>query len=296
MSAIAGRGRARAKPKTRVRLTRVAGGVARAGGDLVAGEEPLEIRLQAGGQRASVAVTMRTPGNDFELAAGFLFAEGVVRARAEVSAIGYCTEADEAQRYNVVNVTLAGDALPALDRLERHFTVSSACGVCGKAHLEALELRGARRLAGGPRVPAEVLHGLPAALRRAQELFGATGGLHAAGLFTAGGELVAVREDVGRHNAMDKLLGWALLEGRDLREALVCVSGRASFELLQKAVAAGVPLFAAVSAPSSLAVEVARRFGVTLVGFLRDERFNIYSEPQRVATRPESRPPSRPPS
>lgn len=245
-------------------------------------EEPLEIRLLAGKQRRTLAVTLRTPGQDFELAAGFLFAEGVVRSREAIRRIAYCTDPDEAQRYNIVNVELRGEGLPDLGQLERHFYTTSACGVCGKAGLERLKLRGQRPLEDASRVRAEVLAHLPEKLRRAQGLFERTGGLHAAALFDLEGELLAVREDVGRHNALDKLIGWALLEGRlPLRERVVLVSGRASYELCQKALAAGVPILAAISAPSSLAVELARQFKLTLVGFLR-ESFNIYSHPERI--------------
>jgi FdhD protein len=278
-----------------VAVTRVQGDERRAPErDAVAAEEPLEIRLltdadtrttAAGG--TTVAVTMRTPGNDFELAAGFLHGEGIVGTRAELRSLRYCTAVPEEERANVVNVHLRAAELPALERLERHFTMTSACGVCGKAHLDALEVRCPAPLGPGPVVAAGVLESLPARLREAQALFGVTGGLHAAGLFEPDGTLVALREDVGRHNALDKLLGWALLEDRlPLAERLVCVSGRASYELLQKAVAAGVPFVAAVSAPSSLAVEVAERFGVTLVGFLRDRRFNVYAGEQRVSLSP----------
>ncbi len=246
-----------------------------------------EVRRQAPGHGATVAVTMRTPGDDFELAAGFLHSEGIVRDRDELLALRYCTDEAEEERYNIVNVHLRATALPPLERLERHFAMTSACGVCGKAHLDALEVRCPAPPGPGPVVAADVLEALPDRLREAQAVFGRTGGLHAAGLFTPDGELLAIREDVGRHNALDKLLGWALLEDRlPLADHVVCVSGRASYELLQKAVAAGVPVFAAVSAPSSLAVDVARRFGVTLVGFLRNERFNVYSAEQRVTTRP----------
>ncbi len=270
--------------------------------DLVATEEPLEIRLAAGRgtvgaggpairhgaataapDSVSVAVTMRTPGNDFELAAGFLYGEGVVRSREEIATLRYCLEEAPEERHNIVRVALRGGSLPPLERLERHFTVTSACGVCGKAHLDALEVRCPAPPAAGPRVSPALLARLPERLRAAQTLFGRTGGLHAAGLFDARGRLLAVREDVGRHNALDKLIGWALLEDElPLHERLVVVSGRASFELLQKTVVAGAPLFAAVSAPSSLAVALAERFGLTLVGFLRGERFNVYSGPQRV--------------
>ena len=242
----------------------------------------MEIRLVAGGRQQTVAVTMRTPGQDFELAAGFLWTEGVLRDRSEVLRIRYCMDVAEDQRYNVVNVELAARELPATDRLERHFTVQSSCGVCGRAHLDAIELRGVQPLQRGPEVAVSVLRELPDKLRGQQDLFGATGGLHAAALFDASGGLVALREDVGRHNALDKLLGWALLEERRLDDLLVCVSGRASFELLQKAVAARISIFAAVSAPSSLAIDVARRYNVTLVGFLRGDRFNVYNARERI--------------
>ena len=256
--------------------------------DAVATEEPMQIRLLPASERDArratpVAVTMRTPGNDFELAAGFLFGEGIVRLRDDLVAIRNCTDLDEAERHNIVTAHLRAPAVPMGLHLERHFTMTSACGVCGKAHLAALEVRCPAPLSRGPELPAEVLLGLPASLREAQTVFGRTGGLHAAGLFTADGGLVALREDVGRHNALDKLIGWAFLEGRlPLVDQVVCVSGRASYELLQKAVVAGVPVVAAVSAPSSLAIEVAERFGATLIGFLRDQRFNVYSGAQRL--------------
>lgn len=289
------------RPTRRVAITRVQEGERRPPErDAVATEEPLEIRLltDADGRAASangttVAVTMRTPGNDFELAAGFLHGEGIVRAREELRSLRYCTAVPENERANVVNVRLRAAELPALERLERHFTMTSACGVCGKAHLDALEVRCPAPLGPGPVVPAGVLESLPERLREAQALFGRTGGLHAAGLFRPDGTLLALREDVGRHNALDKLLGWALLQARlPLSDHLVCVSGRASYELLQKGVAAGVSFFAAVSAPSSLAVEVAQRFGVTLVGFLRDRRFNVYTWERRVSASPVAKPAS----
>lgn len=253
--------------------------------DYVATEEPLEIRLVAGGDRKTVAVTMRTPGNDFELAAGFLFSEGVIHSGADVRSIRYCVdkEVGEEQRFNIVNVELAGGRLPELAGLERHFFTSSACGVCGKAALENLESRCAS-VPDGLTVDANLIARLPEAMREAQKTFDSTGGLHAATLFSPSGELVAVREDVGRHNALDKILGWAALDGKlPLNENILVVSGRASFELLQKSAAAGAPVFCAVSAPSSLAVETARAFNITLVGFLRDQRFNVYSAPARIA-------------
>jgi len=279
----------RAKPTTRVDVVRVENGQARPARDVVAGEEPMEIRIVAGGRRASVAVTMRTPGHDFELAAGFLFAEGVVTGRDQIAQVRYCADAPERQRYNVVNVHLRSGALPDVARLERHFVISSACGVCGKAHLDALAARCDPPLApasaatSGPRLSIETVASLPGTLRSAQTLFDATGGLHAAGLFTADGELVAVREDVGRHNALDKLIGWTVLEGVPREKLVLCVSGRASYELLQKTAAAGVRVFAAVSAPSSLAIDVARRFGVTLIGFVRPGRCNVYAGEERLA-------------
>lgn len=257
--------------------------------DVVAAEEPMEIRISAGRARVdmALAVTMRTPGNDFELAAGFLYGEGVVREREDILSLRYCLDAPEPEKHNVVHVRLRSDALPPAEHLERHFTMTSACGVCGKAHLDALEVRCPAPLAVGPRISATTIAAMPEKLRAAQALFGRTGGLHAAGLYDARGELLAVREDVGRHNALDKLIGWAFLEGRlPLEGGVVCVSGRASYELLQKSVMAGAPVLAAVSAPSSMAVEVAERFGVTLIGFLRGERFNVYTGAERVAGGP----------
>jgi FdhD protein len=253
--------------------------------DYLATEEPLEIRVVVAGRRQSVAITMRTPGADFELAVGFLFSEGIIAGRDDVRRVTYCTDRDvEAeQRYNIVNVELAGAAAPDLRSLERHFFTNSACGVCGKATLDALEVRCAP-LAGGPQVPVDVLYGLPERLRESQGLFDSTGGLHAAGLFTAGGDLLAIREDVGRHNALDKLVGWAVLQGRvPLSDGVLLVSGRSSYELLQKAITAGVTVVCSVSAPSSLAVELAEHFGVTLVGFLRGRRANVYAHAGRIA-------------
>jgi FdhD protein len=271
--------------KTRVRVRVVEDGHVRTRPDVLATEEPMEIRLIAGGQRQTVAVTMRTPGADFELAAGFLYGEGIVSSPEEIKKISYCVDpdVDAEQQYNIVNVELRGGREYDLRPLERHFYTTSACGVCGKASLEQLELRGCPVIPPGPEMAAEKIYALPEKLREAQGLFEATGGLHAAALFDAEGELVALREDVGRHNATDKLLGWAFLEGRlPLRDHAVMVSGRSSFEILQKCLTAGVPIVCAISAPSSLAVDVARRFNITLVGFLRGNRFNVYSAPERV--------------
>jgi FdhD protein len=269
--------------KTKVRVRVVEDGRSRVRPDALATEEPMEVRVVSGDRRQSVAVTMRTPGADFELAAGFLYGEGVVSSPEDVKRISYCVDVDAEQQYNIVNVELREGRAYDLRPLERHFHTSSACGVCGKASLEQLELRGCPVIPPGPRMPAEKIYALPGKLREAQGLFEATGGLHAAALFDADGELVALREDVGRHNATDKLVGWALLEGRlPLSDHAVMVSGRSSFEILQKCLTAGVPIVCAISAPSSLAVEVARRFDITLVGFLRGNRFNVYSAPERV--------------
>nr|MBA3953065.1 formate dehydrogenase accessory sulfurtransferase FdhD [Rubrobacter sp.] len=207
----AGKVRSGSKTKTRVRV--VEDGRARVKSDYLATEEPMEIRLLTGGKRQTVAVTMRTPGADFELAAGFLYGEGIVSSREEIKRISYCVDADVdvEQRYNIVNVELRGDREYDLRSLERHFYTTSACGVCGKASLEQLELRGCPVVGPGPEVAAETIYSLPGKLRESQGLFEATGGLHAAALFDAEGNLLALREDVGRHNATDKLVGWALL-------------------------------------------------------------------------------------
>lgn len=253
--------------------------------DYLATEEPLEIRLVAGGLRRNVAITMRTPGNDFELAAGFLYSEGVISSREDISRMTHCVDLGVAieNRYNIVNIELASGILPDLQTLERHFYTTSACGVCGKTSLESLRLRGCPVIPPEPKVKVEIFYTLAEKLRAAQRIFASTGGLHAAALFDTEGQLLAVREDVGRHNALDKLVGWALLAGYlPLHSRIVMVSGRSSFEILQKCLVAGVPIVCAVSAPSSLAVALATEFGITLVGFLREERFNIYSGVQRI--------------
>lgn len=273
--------------KARARIWTVEAGQARQHTDYVATEEPLEIRLLAGGERRTIAVTMRTPGADFELAAGFLASEGVIQSRDDIRRITYCVDAaiDAAQRYNIVNVELRAASLPDLAPLERHFLTTSACGVCGKASLDALRLRGQVAAPPGPRVSAAMITALPERLRATQGIFKTTGGLHAAGLFDADGTLLVVREDVGRHNALDKLAGWALMNGKmPHHRHIVLVSGRVSFEVVQKCLAAGVPIICAISAPSSLAVTLAAEFGMTLVGFLRGERFNVYSGIERIDT------------
>ena len=273
--------------KTKVRVRSVEEGRARIRPDSLATEEPMEIRLVSGEARQTVAVTMRTPGADFELAAGFLYGEGIVSSPEDILKISYCIDPDidAEQQYNIVNVELRGGRDYDLKPLERHFYTTSACGVCGKASLEQLELRGCPVIPSGPELTPQKIYALPDKLREAQGLFEATGGLHAAALFDREGELVALREDVGRHNATDKLVGWALLEGRlPLSDCVVMVSGRSSFEILQKCLTAGVPVVCAISAPSSLAVDVARQFGMTLIGFLRGNRFNVYSGHERIRT------------
>ena len=276
---------ARPGPSVEARVVAYDGGANESRFDRVATEEPLEVRLRAGRESRTVAITMRTPGHDFELAAGFLHNEGVLGARGDLRGITYCLagEVDDAQRYNIVNVELAAQQLPPLDGLERHFATTSACGVCGKANLEALRLRGLAPLAQAWTIEPDLLLALPERLREAQRLFEATGGLHAAGLFDRDGRLTIAREDVGRHNAVDKLVGWALLNAKlPLGDSLLMVSGRTSFEIVQKALAAGIPLVCAVSAPSSLAVDLARDYGITLVGFLRGNRFNTYAHEARI--------------
>jgi FdhD protein len=272
-------------PKSEVRIVSIDGGTARTRFDDVATEEPLEMRLVLGGESRTVAITMRTPGADFELVAGFLYNEGVIKGRNEIRTLSYCVDrdVDPEQRYNIVNVELSRDAWPQLERLERHFLTTSACGVCGKASIEALRLRDVPPLGSGPALSRDVVTSLPQKLRKAQGVFAATGGLHAAALFDASGKLLALREDVGRHNAVDKLIGWALMNGKlPLCDRIMVVSGRSSFEIVQKAVVAGIPVICAISAPSSLAVALAREFGMTLVGFLADSRFNIYAGETRI--------------
>ena len=266
---------------TPVRTVTVRGGARGERSDTLATEEPLEIRAQGPDQDASrVAVTMRTPGGDFELAAGFLFTEGLVQP-GDVRRVAYCDDLeDQDQRYNVVTVTLTApfDA----ERLRRNFFATSSCGVCGKASLDDIAVRCAV-VPLGFAVSAEVVVGLPDRLRGAQPVFDRTGGLHAAGLFTAEGGPLAIREDVGRHNAVDKVIGEQLLAGRvPLSDVVLQVSGRASFEIVQKAAVAGIPVVSAVSAPSSLAVQAGDRLGVTVLGFVRDGRCNIYSHPDRI--------------
>ncbi|WP_030454872.1 formate dehydrogenase accessory sulfurtransferase FdhD [Herbidospora cretacea] len=251
--------------------------------DVLAAEEPLEIRLNG----KPLTITMRTPGDDFDLAAGFLVSEGVIGKASDIEAIRYCAGALEngQNTYNVLDVRLTTGVTPPATSLERNFYTTSSCGVCGKASLDAV-----RTVARWDVAPddvtftEEVIAELPERLRTAQKVFDRTGGLHAAGLFTPTGRALAVREDVGRHNAVDKLVGWALRDDLlPLRQTALMVSGRASFELVQKAVMAGVPVLAAVSAPSSLAVELAAESGLTLLGFVRGRSMNVYSGEERIS-------------
>ena len=254
--------------------------------DEVVTEEPLELRLVVDGATRTLAVTMRTPGNDFELAAGFVYNEAIARKRDEVREINYCVDPaiDAEQRYNIVNVELDGRAVvPDLARFERHFTMSSSCGVCGRAQLDSLRDLGVTPIEDDLRVSERLLYGLPGRMHEGQRIFSATGGLHGAALFNERGDTIVVREDVGRHNAVDKLVGWGLLNDRlPFTRSLMMVSGRASYEILQKSLMARIPIVCSVSAPSSLAIDLAREFNLTLVGFLRGERANIYAAPERI--------------
>ena len=269
----------------RRRVVHVNGEVSVRRDETLAVEEPLEIRVLG----RPLAVTMRTPGDDFDLAVGFLVTEGLVRGGDEVTQIRYCAGAtdDDANTYNVLDVSLAPGVAPPDIGLERSFYTTSSCGICGKASIDAVRTRSAYDVAADAvTVSSALLATLPDALRAAQAVFERTGGLHAAGLFRGDGELLCVREDVGRHNAFDKVIGWAAREGRlPLAGTVMLASGRASFELVQKAVMAGVPVLAAVSAPSSLAVELAAESGMTLVGFLRGAAMNVYSGEQRIVDR-----------
>jgi FdhD protein len=275
--------------RTRRRVTAVDGEKATRRSDWLATEEPLEIRVADAATLEPILthVTMRTPGADFELAAGFLLAEGVVGRADQIRQMEFCVGplATNVQNYNIVSVEVR-DVDPER-RAGAHFrTAISACGVCGKASLDELSMRGVERLADDTQIEQDVIQSLPDKLRKGQTLFASTGGLHGAALFTSEGDLLAVREDVGRHNAVDKLLGWSLLNAEKARDrAILMVSGRQSYELAQKAVVGRIPVLAGVSAPSSLSVELADEFGLTLIGFLRGESFNLYAGHQRVNLR-----------
>jgi FdhD protein len=264
-----------------VRVCAVDGDTVRERPDKVVTEEPMEIRLHGPGQEPeALAVTMRTPGNDFELAVGFCRTEGLLHSPDELDTVAYCLAGEGEQEYNVVTVKVRHP----VDRTghQRAFVANSSCGLCGKTTLDDVEQE-CEALGAGPVVAASVIAALPERVRAAQTVFDATGGLHAAARFTAEGDLVALREDVGRHNAVDKLVGQALLERQlPLVDDVLMVSGRVSFEIVQKAAMAGIPVVCAVSAPSSLAIDAARRFGQTLVGFVRGDTANVYTHPERI--------------
>jgi len=248
--------------------------------DYLVGEEPLEIRVG----KFPLSVTMRTPGHDLELAAGFLFTEGLIQNREQIASIDHAASSKPQENGNIVQIDLrAGNSLD-LERMQRNFFAASSCGICGKASIDSVRVRSMAPPNPHLRVAPEVLCRLPEALRASQAIFGRTGGLHAAGLFDTRGNLLAEREDVGRHNAVDKVVGWALLERKlPLSESVLMVSGRGGFEIVQKAIVAGVPVVASVSAPSSLAVRLARELHLTLIGFLRGQRFVVYSGEERLA-------------
>ncbi|CAN5816432.1 formate dehydrogenase accessory sulfurtransferase FdhD [soil metagenome] len=269
----------------RVRVQEVDRFVARDRRDFLATEEPLEIRVATqDGDAVPISVTMRTPGSDFELAAGFLYGEGLIESGASIRHLRYCVDVRfEEQLYNAVQVDLVPGVMFDAGRLQRNFYMTSSCGVCGKSSIEAIMDCGLPPIMDTLRVTPEQLIQLPAKLRTGQQIFERTGGLHATARFDAAGSLLDLREDVGRHNAMDKLVGAALLNDLlPFTNSILLVSGRLSFELVQKAARAGVELLAGVSAPSSLAVELAEKAGMTLVGFLREDGFNIYTSPGRI--------------
>ncbi|MCX6290372.1 MAG: formate dehydrogenase accessory sulfurtransferase FdhD [Bacteroidetes bacterium] len=277
-------------PVASARIIKVNAGIVTETDDLLAAEEPLEIRLGYGlaheRNQKSISVTMRTPGNDFELALGFLFTEGIIRKRSEVAEIKYCTDFNRhTNRENIVRVELKEDVEFDAGKLQRNFYTSSSCGICGKASIEAIRTVNGVQSSNKNFVPlnASFIQQLPAKLRERQHVFEHTGGLHASALFHSDGELVFLREDIGRHNAVDKIIGAALEKKMlPLDDHVLLLSGRAGFELLQKAAMAGIPVVAAVGAPSGLAVETAKEFDITLIGFLRENRFNIYSSPERI--------------
>ena len=257
--------------------------------DILAIEEPLEIRIAYGDNQnrivKNVSVTMRTPGNDEELATGFLFTEGIIKYKKELSSVAHCFIACAENRENIIQVELNEWATPELKNTERYFYTTSSCGVCGKGSIDAIKTVTSFHpdIKDEFHISQEILLKLPALLREKQSVFDATGGLHACALFTEHGELMLLREDVGRHNALDKLIGAALNSNLlPLKNYILLLSGRTSFELVQKAAMAGITIIAAVGAPSSLAVELAEEFGITLVGFLRQQRFNIYTQEKRI--------------
>jgi FdhD protein len=269
------------KPTSAVQVTAVDATGSRVRPDRLVTEEPMEIRVHGPGEEPTpLVVTMRTPGNDFELAVGFCVTEGLISDHDDLATVAYCVGPEGRQEFNIVTLRFRRPVVASIR--ERRFAATASCGLCGKAALDDLEVR-CDPVGSGPVVAASVVRSLPDRLAESQAVFEMTGGVHAAAIFRADGSVVSVREDVGRHNAVDKLVGEAFLARRlPLADDLLMVSGRLSFELVQKAAVAGVPMLCAVSAPSSLAVETARRFGQTVIGFLRDERFNIYSHAERV--------------
>jgi FdhD protein len=263
------------------RVIAVRDGARHARPDTLATEEPMEIRAGGPGREpVPVAVTMRTPGHDFDLAAGFLLTEGLIGGGEDIATVSYCELPDDEQHYNVVTVRLTRPFDPGLP--VRNFYATSSCGICGKASLEHVEVR-CDSLPPGPVVAGTTISRLPEILREHQRIFDQTGGLHASGLFDVAGNLLALREDVGRHNAVDKVVGRSLLAGEvPLRDRILQVSGRLSFEIVQKAAVAGIPIVCAVSAPSSLAVQAGAHLGMTVVGFVRGGGFNVYAHPERI--------------
>ncbi|HEY4195900.1 MAG TPA: formate dehydrogenase accessory sulfurtransferase FdhD [Mucilaginibacter sp.] len=278
-----------AKTTIHLPITKVTNGENTKTTDALAIEEPLEIRLEYGPENErkiqNVSVTMRTPGNDAELALGFLFTEGIIKQQSDTHSIEHCFIACAEDKQNVIQINLKEGIIPNLHNTERNFYTSSSCGVCGKASINAIRtvstFNNSERAEN--QINSDLLYQLPTILQKHQEVFADTGGLHASALFNSTGDLLLVREDVGRHNALDKLIGAALNENMlPLNQHILLLSGRASFELVQKAAMAGINIIAAVGAPSSLAVQLAEEFNITLIGFLRGQRYNIYTQPQRI--------------
>ena len=270
-----------------VNIKRYENGISHSHEDLLAVEEPLEIRLGFGKnhtrQQKSLAITMRTPGNDEELVLGFLFSENIIQSLKDVSYLNYCKDENNKPSANVIRAEIQPEIDLNWEDHERHFFTNSSCGICGKASIEKLENICPRPLESGLQIDAAIINGLPDKMRAQQNVFEYTGGLHAAALFSTDGELLLMREDIGRHNALDKLVGGALLLKIDLSNSILVLSGRSSYELIQKATMAGIPIVVAVGAPSSLAVKTAQNFGITLLGFTNKERFNIYSHNNRLS-------------
>ena len=269
--------------KIKARVWVVERGKKRSLWDQIVTEEPLEIRLIA--PQKTISITMRTPGADFDLAVGFLYTEGIINRKEDIVKLSYCldSQVDKQQQYNLINIELKSNIDLNLKSLERHFFTNSSCGVCGKASIEALKIRVPAAIDHNQTLNPQVIYSLPKKLKQAQGIFTKTGGLHAAGLFDWEGKLIKLREDVGRHNALDKLIGSSVLADElSLSNQIVMVSGRTSFEIVQKCLTVGIPVICSISAPSSLAVDLAQEFNLTLIGFLRGDRFNVYSGFQRV--------------